>query len=136
MTHVCYVCDMKKLFEKRARVVVYVEQAELDRMMVEAKAEGKTVPEWARERLRAAKVDSAELLPANWGNPEPEKISKTGVDVEPGVGERRGTKRGRGVLRTVEDVANTAIRKSGLVCGHGAAPGFCKKSGCKNHRGY
>lgn len=42
---------MRKLFTDRARLVVYVEAGDLNRLTAHARGEGKTVVEWARETL-------------------------------------------------------------------------------------
>src|SRR5277367_5067711 len=43
---------MRKIFSDRARIVVYLEQAEVPVMVAKAREEGKTLVEWAREVLR------------------------------------------------------------------------------------
>lgn len=42
---------MRKLFTDRARLVVYVEATDLERLTAKARSEGRTVVEWARETL-------------------------------------------------------------------------------------
>lgn len=42
---------MKKLFVDRARLVVYLEASDMKRLSEKARSEGKTLVEWARERL-------------------------------------------------------------------------------------
>ena len=43
---------VRKIFSDRARIVVYLEQAEVPVMVAKAREEGKTLVEWAREVLR------------------------------------------------------------------------------------
>lgn len=45
---------MRKLFTQRARLVVYLEQSELDAAIAKAKQYGQTLQEWARGELRDA----------------------------------------------------------------------------------
>ena len=45
---------MRKLFNDRARLVVYLEQAELDAMASNAKRYGQTLQEWARGVLTSS----------------------------------------------------------------------------------
>lgn len=45
---------MKKLFTERARLVIYVENADLERLTARARSEGKTLVEWGRETLLGA----------------------------------------------------------------------------------
>jgi hypothetical protein len=42
---------MRKLFTERTRLVIYVEATDLERFTARARAEGRTVVEWARETL-------------------------------------------------------------------------------------
>ncbi len=47
-------CDkevVRRIFKTRARVVVYVESEDVDRMEARARGTGRTLIEWARERL-------------------------------------------------------------------------------------
>jgi hypothetical protein len=43
---------MRKIFDERTRLVVYLEHAEVVRMTAEAREQGCTLVEWAREALR------------------------------------------------------------------------------------
>jgi hypothetical protein len=42
---------VRKIFNQRARIVVYLENEAIDRMLVKARDEGRTLVEWARETL-------------------------------------------------------------------------------------
>jgi hypothetical protein len=48
---------MKKLFEDRVRIAVYLERGSLDAMTALARSEGKTLVEWARDVLLAEVSD-------------------------------------------------------------------------------
>ena len=45
------VCHMKRIFTERARLVLYLEAKDLNRLTEHARGEGKMVVEWARETL-------------------------------------------------------------------------------------
>lgn len=67
-------CAMKKLFNERARLVIYLDQDELVRMGILAKSNGETLVEWAREVLRSELIDgvaiqTAQPFPAPTGAP-------------------------------------------------------------------
>lgn len=47
----CSTFGVRKLFSDRARLVVYVEAEDLNRLTAHARKEGRTVVEWARETL-------------------------------------------------------------------------------------
>jgi hypothetical protein len=47
-----YMCPMKKVFEERARLVVYLEQSDMVRMTEAARDSGVTLVEWARGVLK------------------------------------------------------------------------------------
>lgn len=46
-----YSLVVRKIFSDRARLVVYVEAQDLNRLTEKARDEGRTLVEWARERL-------------------------------------------------------------------------------------
>lgn len=52
---------MRKIFSQRARVVVYLENEAVDRMVAKAREEGKTLVEWARETLVEGLEDNSDL---------------------------------------------------------------------------
>jgi hypothetical protein len=46
-------CDVKRMFEERARLVIYLESSDMVRLTAVARGEGKTLVEWARGVLLA-----------------------------------------------------------------------------------
>ena len=52
---------MRKIFSQRARVVVYLENESVDRMLEKAREEGKTLVEWARETLLEQLADNSDV---------------------------------------------------------------------------
>jgi len=46
-----YIYDMRKIFEKRARLVVYIESVAADEMERKARGNGMTLAEWTRTVL-------------------------------------------------------------------------------------
>lgn len=54
---------MRRIFRDRARLVVYFEAEDLPRMLVQARSEGKTLVEWAREALLEHLADNSEVRP-------------------------------------------------------------------------
>lgn len=52
---------MRKLFKRRARIVVYLESEDVDRMERKARGSGRTLVEWAREKLLRAIGDNSDL---------------------------------------------------------------------------
>jgi len=93
---------VRRIFTERARIVVYLESEEIDRMLAVAKASGMTLVEWAREALRGelqnngvedvprnrkVRVDSRRAMPNGSGTVGESEVSATtvrdaGVSVE------------------------------------------------------
>jgi hypothetical protein len=54
-------CSVRRIFNERARFVIYVESADMERMEVKARSEGRTLVEWARETLVAKLGDNSSV---------------------------------------------------------------------------
>jgi hypothetical protein len=79
MTHVCYICHVKRIFDERARVVIYLEAEDVTRLTEEARAEGKTLVEWGRETL----LGSIGATVRRGGEQVlPKKVRRVGKDAE------------------------------------------------------
>jgi hypothetical protein len=115
--------SVRRIFEERARLVVYVESSSADAMEKRARSEGKTLVEWMRETLLGELEDSTEVRPvrevsvARRSTPAPE---------------RREQRRHTGTLGHVEDVTHQAIRElplSGMASdahSNGCGCGVCR----------
>lgn len=99
---------MKKVFDDRARIAVYLDKADVIRMESKAREEGMTLAEWAREALRG------EL-----------KIGGNGDRVERAIGPgAMGTAgRGTGVSRGRAGREGGAVGAGGLATGSSGGVG-------------
>jgi len=83
MAHTGYMTHMRKQFEKRARLAIYLENSDLQRLTAKARAEGKLLAEWARETLLGELGGNSEVRSkpairvAGRGAAELERISGT-----------------------------------------------------------
>jgi hypothetical protein len=93
--HMCYVCCMRRQFEVRARLVLYLEQADLNALTALAREEGRTLVDWARNEL-------IERL-------KPAVKQGKGIGATP---EKRHKPRTRSTIRAIEDVAHEVTRKT------------------------
>jgi hypothetical protein len=102
---------MRRIFDERSRLVVYLEQADLIRMTAKARESGQTLVEWARESLRNELAIGTETP-----NHQTEEVPRTRAT-------RMGERGPAEPKRRTED--------QGLVaCKHGAAKGLCKHEEC------
>lgn len=72
----CYVYDMRKIFKQRARLVVYVESWQMDKMEKLARGSGLTLAEWTRQRLISSIMAER---PVVVNGIKPEKLEGFGV---------------------------------------------------------
>lgn len=118
---------MRRQFEHRARLVVYLENADVQRMTARAVQDGMVLMDWVRETL----LGELDELPTRG----------SGADI--GSAKRKGSVAVR--VRKEADVpaepdagAGHHVHASeGPSCGHAAEPGFggrkCRKWGCVNY---
>jgi len=106
---------VKRLFTERARVVVYVEAKDLNRLTAHARSAGKTLVEWARETL-LGKVNHVEETP---------RVVRTKAVAQGEVsGDRRADK--------AVDSASPAKTRQVKTCRHGVPQGHhCWQCGGK-----
>jgi hypothetical protein len=91
---------VRRIFEERARLVVYVESAAAGEMEKRARGEGKTLVEWMRETLLGE-------LENGHGDAvrKPRAVR---------MGGRRSHARNGGTLGEIEDIAHEACRANGV----------------------
>jgi len=101
---------VRRIFEQRARLVVYVESGDADKMEKRARSEGKTLVEWMRETLLGELATVEEL-----SRPKPVRVAR-----------RRTMPNGDSGAAGLSDVAASAGKQ-------GDATGSpCKRSVCKH----
>jgi hypothetical protein len=69
---VCYILFVRKQFETRVRLVIYMDARDLNRLTARAKREGRVLVAWAREKL----MDVLESTPLELDTPKPRKRTK------------------------------------------------------------
>ena len=63
MAHTGYMTHMRKQFQQRARLAIYLETSDLVRLTAKARTEGKALVEWARETLLGELENNSEVRP-------------------------------------------------------------------------
>jgi hypothetical protein len=112
---------MRRMFNERSRVVVYVEAEDVTRMTAQAKSEGKTLVEWARETLLGELSDNSEMRPV--GN-VPVARKRAGVS--------KRALGGEGVGGSVPAPVLERPASQGKSCQHGTPAGWrCWQCGGK-----
>jgi hypothetical protein len=72
---------MRKQFETRVRLVIYMDARDLNRLTAHARREGRVLVAWAREVLLAAGVTDARRAPRPQGT-EPHQIGSSSILAE------------------------------------------------------
>ena len=108
---------MKRIFEERAKLVVYVESVDIVRMTERARSEGKLLAEWLRETLLGELEDKSVLERGVIGNGSKPKAVRRPEPVGLGGG-------------SAMPVESSAITVGEGACAHGAKLHDCKVWGC------
>lgn len=103
-------CSMRRIFEERARLVIYIESADLNRMTEEARKRGVPIVEWARKVLLES-ISGEE-------NHRDKDVQRVGTSA--------AVKRGRGTPKRIPDHGATSGEQKAVsapsdaadVCGH------------------
>ena len=109
---------MRRIFDQRARLVVYVESGDADRMEKLARGEGKTLVEWMRETLLRELEDNSGLP-----RPTPVRVAERGASA-PERAEKRTHRRNGGTVGAIEDVVHETVLGHAKTCKHGVAKSF------------
>ena len=112
---------LRRIFRERARVVIYVESEDMDRMLQTARGEGKTLLEWARETLLGEISNNADVPRSRKvrgvgrGGNAHEYATYVAAQLEASVNPERDP---------VPDIEESRARKSEKTCPHGYAVGW------------
>jgi hypothetical protein len=114
---------MRKRFEVRARLVLYMEQEDLNRLTAQAREAGRTVVDYARDVLLAPAVVPGIRVSQEMRRDDAHELPRKRSGLDAAVG-----------LSTMEQVQEEARAKPGQPqCAHGVKRGFrcwlCKGSG-------
>ena len=117
---------MKRVFQERARLVIYLEQGDLGKVTKMAREEGKTVVEWMREMISGT-IEAEEVPSLKEANESDKGVQdvRGGVKVPGDGGRKSNAGRSRAVGGT-----GAVLRGGGKTCVHGVSKGYnCWKCG-------